>query len=188
MSSVTGVQIAPLILLVLTPCIRSSPSAMATSPLATVPSKLLFPKTIHKSRTTWWKFHQSTDATTLPAQRQVSAMPHAGMQRAAEGQNATSPPHIISGMKLHSKLKTLHLLTYAVDSSVLMMIFANMDVPMRLNAITTSLTVTILTWSKYMMRKLRRRLWFRLWIDASLLLVRASTSALMATIATMEHV
>jgi hypothetical protein len=88
----------------------------------------------------------------------VSAIPHAGMQRAAAVPNATLPHLIISGMKLHSKSKILHPLTFAVDSSVSTMIFANMAVPMPLNAITTSLTATILTWSKSMMRKLRRRL------------------------------
>jgi hypothetical protein len=80
------------------------------------------------------------------------------MPRVAEGQNATLPPLIISGMKVHSKLKILHLLTCAVDSSVSTMIFANMAVPMPPHAITISLTATILTWSKFMTTKLRRGL------------------------------
>jgi hypothetical protein len=151
------VQIAPLILPALTPCIRSSQSAMATSPLATARSKLLFPKTTLKSKITWLKFHQSTDATTLHAQRQVSAIQHAGMQRAAVDPNATLPHLIISGMKLHSKSKILLQLTFAVGSNVSTMIFANMAVPMPLNAITTSLTAIALTWCKFMTTKLRRR-------------------------------
>jgi hypothetical protein len=79
------------------------------------------------------------------------------MQKVVAAQNATSLPLIISLMNLHSKLKILLLLTFAVDSSVLMMTFVNMDVPMPLNAITTSLTAIALTWCKFMTIKLRRR-------------------------------
>jgi hypothetical protein len=87
----------------------------------------------------------------------VNAILHAGMQRVVVDPNATSLPLIISLMNLHSKLKILLLLTFAVDSNVLMMTFANMAVPMPLNAITISLTAIAHIWCKFMTTKLRRR-------------------------------
>lgn len=98
----------------------------------------------------------------------MNATLRAGMPRAAVDPNATIPHHSISGTKLLKRLKILHLLTSAVGSNVLMMIFVSMGAQMQPNVITISPTVTILTWLKFMMRKPKLRLWFPPWIDVNL--------------------
>jgi hypothetical protein len=98
----------------------------------------------------------------------VNATLRAGMPRAAVDPNATIPHHTISGTKLLKRLKILPLLTSAVGSNVLTMIFVSMGAQMQPNVITISPTVTILTWLKFMMRKPKLRLWFPPWIDVNI--------------------